>query len=44
LTTLGHNQIVAYTNFTQRLIERLDEGDPKLQFRELTQLRQTRSP
>jgi hypothetical protein len=24
LTTLGHNQIVAYTEFTQRLIDRFD--------------------
>jgi hypothetical protein len=44
LTTLGHNQIVAYTEFTQRLIDRFDQGDPELHFRELTQLRQTGSP
>jgi hypothetical protein len=44
LTTLGHNQIVAYTEFTQRLIDRFDQGDLELHFRELTQLRQTRSP
>jgi hypothetical protein len=44
LTTLGHNQIVAYTEFTQRLIDRFDQGDPELHFRELTQLRQTRTP
>jgi hypothetical protein len=44
LTTLGHNQIVAYTEFTQKLIDRFDQGDPKLHFRELTQLRQTGSP
>jgi hypothetical protein len=41
LTTLGHNQIVTYTEFTQRLIDRFDQGDPELHFRELTQLRQT---
>jgi hypothetical protein len=44
LTTLGHNQIVAYTEFTQRLIDRFDQGDPEIHFRELTQLRQTGSP
>ena len=43
LTTLGHNQIVAYTEFTQRLIDRFDQGDPELHFRELTQFRQTRA-
>jgi hypothetical protein len=43
LTTLGHNQSVAYTEFTQRLIDMFDQGDPELHFRELTQLRQTRS-
>jgi hypothetical protein len=35
---------VAYIEFTQRLIDRFDQGDPKLHFRELTQLRQTGSP
>jgi hypothetical protein len=44
LTTLGHNQIVSYTEFTQRLIDRFDQGDPELHFRELTQLRQIGSP
>jgi hypothetical protein len=43
LTTLGHNQITSYTEFTQRLIDRFDQGDPELPFRELTQLRQTGS-
>jgi hypothetical protein len=41
LTTLGHNQIVSYTEFTQRLMDRFDQGDPELHFRELTQLKQT---
>jgi hypothetical protein len=41
LTTLGHNQITSYTEFTQRLIDRFDQGDLELPFRELTQLRQT---
>jgi hypothetical protein len=39
LNTLGHNQIVPYTKFTQRLIDRFDQGDPELHFQELTQLR-----
>jgi hypothetical protein len=41
LTTLSHNQIVSYIEFTQRLIDRFDLGDPELHFRELTQLKQT---
>jgi hypothetical protein len=41
LTTLDHNQIVSYIEFTQRLIDRFDQGDPELHFQELTQLKQT---
>jgi hypothetical protein len=41
LTTLGHSQVVSYTEFTQRLIDMFDQGDPELHFRELTQLKQT---
>jgi len=44
LTTLGHKQITAYTDFTQRHIDRFDQGYQELYFRELTQLRQTGSP
>jgi hypothetical protein len=44
LTTLDHNQVMAYIDFTQRLIGIFDQGDPKLHFRELTQLIQTGSP
>jgi hypothetical protein len=40
LTELGHNYIVSYTEFTQRLIDRFDLGDHELHFRELTQLKQ----
>ena len=39
LTTLDHNQIVTYTEFTQRLIDGFDQGDHELHFRELTKLR-----
>ena len=35
---------MAYTEFTQKRIDRFDQGDPELQFRELTQLMQTGSP
>jgi hypothetical protein len=38
LITLGHNQIVEYTEFTQRLIYRFDQGNPELHFQELTHL------
>ena len=39
--TLGHNTINSYNEFTQRLMERLDKKDPKINFRELAQLKQT---
>jgi hypothetical protein len=41
MTTLGHAHITSYADFTQRLIDRFDQGDPKLHFRELTQLKKT---
>ena len=43
LVTLGHNTITSYPDFTQRLIERFDRKDPKVHFREPTQLKQTGS-
>jgi len=43
MTTLGHAHITSYTEFTQRLMDRFDQGDRELHFRELTQLRQTGS-
>jgi hypothetical protein len=43
MTTLGHAHITSYRDFTQRLMDRFDQDDPKLHFRELTQLRQTGS-
>ena len=39
LVTLGHNHITSYLEFTERLMERFDRRDPKLHFRDLTQLR-----
>ena len=41
---MGHASITSYLEFTQRLIERFDQKDPEIHFRELTQLRQTGSP
>ena len=43
LVTLGHNTITSYTDFTHMLIERFDRKDPEVHFRELAQLKQTRS-
>ena len=36
LVTLGHNTITSYPNFTQRLIERFDQKDPEVHFREIS--------
>jgi hypothetical protein len=43
LVTLGHNHIMPYLEFTERLMERFDMRDPELHFRDLTQLRYTGS-
>jgi hypothetical protein len=43
MVTLGHSHITSYLVFTERLMERFDRRDPKLHFRDLTQLRQTGS-
>jgi hypothetical protein len=40
MTTLGHENINSYREFTQRLIDRFDREDPKLHFRDLTQILQ----
>ena len=37
---LGHDQVNTYVEFTQRLIDRFDGKDPKLNFKELAQLSQ----
>jgi hypothetical protein len=39
MTTLGHAHITSYVDFSQRLIDKFDQGDPKLHFREITQLK-----
>ena len=40
--TLGHDQINTYVEFTDRLIDRFDDKNLKLNFKDLAQLRQTR--
>jgi hypothetical protein len=40
MTTLGHEHVTSYIEFTQRLFDRFDGGDLELNFRELTQIRQ----
>jgi len=41
MTTLGHAHVITYADFTGRLVHRFDRKDPKISFRELTQLKQT---
>ena len=43
LVMLGHSNIISYLDFTQRLIERFDQKDPEIHFRELAQLKQSGS-
>jgi hypothetical protein len=43
MTTLGHEHVTSYIDFNQRLIDKFDREDPKLHFKELTQIRQTGS-
>lgn len=39
IITLGYDQVKSYTEFIERLIDRFDGKDPKLNFKELAQLR-----
>jgi hypothetical protein len=41
MITLGHDHVTSYLDFTHRLMDRFDRDDPKLHFRELTQIMQT---
>lgn len=41
MVTLGHDQLTSYADFTERLIDHFDGKDPKLNFKELAQLKQT---
>ena len=43
MTTLGHEHVTSYRDFTQRLIDMFDREDPELHFKDLTQIRQTGS-
>jgi hypothetical protein len=43
ITTLGHGCITSDQEFTQRLIDRFEKGDPNRHFKDLTQLRKTGS-
>ena len=36
MTTLGHEHVTSYIDFTQRLIEKFDREGPELHFMELT--------
>jgi hypothetical protein len=40
LVTLDHSCITSYREFTYRLMDRFDRKDPKIHFRDLSQLRQ----
>jgi hypothetical protein len=35
LVTLGHNHIISYREFTERLMDRFDMRDPEIHFRDL---------
>jgi len=39
MVTLGHSTVTTYTEFTKRLMERLDQRDPEQHFVELTRLK-----
>ena len=41
LVTLGHSHITSYMDFIDRLMDRFDRKDLKINFRDLAQLRQT---
>jgi hypothetical protein len=43
LVTLGHDHITSYREFTERLMDRFDRRDPEIHFKDLAQLRQTRT-
>ena len=44
LRTLGHDQILSYEGFSNALMDRFERIDPKLPFKELTQLMQVGTP
>jgi hypothetical protein len=40
LVALAHSHITSYREFTERLMDKFDRMDPKIHFKDLTQLRQ----
>ena len=40
MKTLGHDKVVTYEEFTRKLIERFDQRDPDISFRDLANIRQ----
>ena len=44
LSTLGHANVSAYSQFTRRLVERFDRRDPEEPFIELAKLKQLGNP
>ena len=44
LKTLGHDQVKTYGEFVDRVLERFEQKDPELSFRELAQLKQVGTP
>lgn len=44
LSTLGHDCVISYEDFTRRVVEHFDRRDLEAHFRELSQLRQTGHP
>ena len=42
MVTLVHVQIISYAEFIERLIDLFDKKDPKLNFKEFAQLKETR--
>jgi hypothetical protein len=43
LVTLGHSHITSYKEFTKRIMDRFDRRDPEIHFKDLAQLRKTRT-
>ena len=44
LSTLGHANVTAYSDFTRRLVERFDRRDPEAPFMGLAKLKQSSNP
>jgi hypothetical protein len=44
LVMMGHSHITSYREFTEKLMDRFDRRDPKIHFKDLSQLRQIGKP